>query len=151
MDNECYSDKNEAMKKYTIDFQLALPHMHWQNAAKQAIITCKNNFISGFSTTDTDFSICKWDQLISQHLITLNLLRSSRVNPSVSAYSYLYGQYDFKNTPGTFVIVHEKIGDCTSWVHHGTPRWYVGPSLDHYICIQRYMPTTGIISITDTS
>ena len=39
MDNECSGDLNEAMKKYTIDFQLAPPHMHRLNAAERAIIT----------------------------------------------------------------------------------------------------------------
>ena len=34
MDNECSSDLKEAMENYVIDFQLAPPHMHRQNAAK---------------------------------------------------------------------------------------------------------------------
>ena len=86
-DNECSSDLKEAMKKYEIDFQLAPPQMHRKNAAERAIITCKNHFISGFSTTDPDLTISKWDQLLSQCMITLNLLYNSRVNPDISEYS----------------------------------------------------------------
>ena len=52
--------------------------------------------------------------------------------------------------PGTRVIVHDKPGNRTSWGHHGTPVWYIGPSLDHYICIQGYMAATGIVRNTDT-
>ena len=52
--------------------------------------------------------------------------------------------------PGTRVIVHDKPGNRISWGHHGTPVWYIGPSLDQYICMQYYMPTTGIVRITDT-
>ena len=60
--------------------------------------------------------------------------------------------YDFNKyhmaPPGTRVIVHEKPGKRTSWGHHGTPGWYIGPSFDHYMCIQCYIPATGILRIT---
>ena len=39
MYNKCSSDLKEAMKKYTIDFQLAPPHMHRQNSAERTIRT----------------------------------------------------------------------------------------------------------------
>ena len=128
--------------------------MHKQNAAEQAIITCKNHFISGFSTTDSDFPIIKWYQLLTKILITLNLLLNYRVNPALSPYAYLYDPCDFNRSPmappGTHVIVHNNTGNQTSWDHHGTPSCYIGPSLDHYRCMQCYIPTTGIVSITDT-
>ena len=76
------------MEKYTIDFQLAPAHMHRKNTADRAIRTCKNNLISGLSTTDTDFSISKWDRLLYQRIITLNLIHDSRANPALSAYAY---------------------------------------------------------------
>ena len=57
MNNDCSSDLGEAMKKYTIDFQLAPPYMHRQNVAEQAIKTCKNHFISVLLTTDLCFPI----------------------------------------------------------------------------------------------
>ena len=52
--------------------------------------------------------------------------------------------------PGTHVIVHDKHVNCISWVNHGTQGWYIVPSLDHYRCMQGYMPATGILRITDT-
>ena len=52
--------------------------------------------------------------------------------------------------PGTHVIVHDKPSNQTPWVHHGTTGWYIGKSLDHYICMQCYMPATGIVRIADT-
>ena len=72
MDNECYSDLKEAMKKCEIDFQLE---------AERAIRTCKNHFIDGLSTTDPYFPIIKWKRLISQCVITLNLLQDYKANP----------------------------------------------------------------------
>ena len=139
MNNECSSDLKEAMKNYTKYFQLDPLHIHRQNAEEWAIITCKNNFISVFSTTDLYFPISEWDRLLAKYLITLNLIHNFRVNPDLSAYAYLFGPYDFNKSPmappGTRVIVHGKPGKCTSWGHHITPRWYIGPSIDQYICM----------------
>ena len=52
--------------------------------------------------------------------------------------------------PETRVVVHDKPSNRTSWVHHGTLGWYIGPSLDHYRYIQCYILSTGIVRITDT-
>ena len=52
--------------------------------------------------------------------------------------------------PGTRVIVHNKPGNSTSWGHHVTPVRYIGPSPDHYICMQCHMPETVIVGINDT-
>ena len=122
-----------------MEFQLAPPHMHRQNVAERAIITYKNHFIYGFSTTYPYFLISKWYRLLSLYSITLELLQNSRVNPALSEYSYLFGPYYFNKSPmappGTRVIVNDKPGNLTSWVRHGTPGWYIGPSLDHYMCM----------------
>ena len=75
--------------------------------------------------TDPDSPISECDRLLFKLLITLNLLRKSRVNTALSAYAYLFGPYDFNKSPmtppGTRVIVHEKPSNRTPWVHHGTP------------------------------
>ena len=136
MYNEFSSDLKEAMKKYTIDFQLAPLYMHRRNATERAIITWKNNFISRLSITDPDFPLREWDQLISQLLITLNPLRNSRVNPALSAYAYIFGPYDFNKysmaPPGTILIFQYIPVIITSWVHHFKMFWYIGPFLDNY-------------------
>ena len=95
MDNEASSDMKDSMTKHKISFQLSPPHIHRRNAVEQAIRTFKNHFVASFSTTDTNFPMSKWDQLLDQATITLNLLRQSRVNPKLSAYAYLFGNYDF--------------------------------------------------------
>ena len=51
--------------------------------------------------------------------------------------------------PGTRVVVHDKPGQCTPWGHRGTPVWYIGSYLDHYISMKCYMPVTGGIHVTD--
>ena len=52
--------------------------------------------------------------------------------------------------PGTCMIVHNKPGKSTPWGHYVTLGWYIGPSLDHYRCMQCYMTKTGIVIITYT-
>ena len=86
------------------------------------------------------FTITHWDQLLEQAEITLNLLRASRVNPKLSAYAYLFGNFDFNKTPlappGTKVAVHIKPGNRPSWGHHVELGYYVGPAMEHYRCFK---------------
>ena len=64
------------------------------------------------ASLDPNFSIAEWDRLLPQIELTLNLLRVSHVNPKLSAYAYLNGQFDYNRTPlvpmGTRVIAHLK-------------------------------------------
>ena len=110
MDNEASSNMKYSMTKHKISFQLAPPHIHRCNAAEQAIRTFKNHFVAGFSTTNPNFPVSEWDQLLDQATITLNLLRQFRVNPKLSTYAYLFGNYDFNRCPmappGTRVVVN---------------------------------------------
>ena len=129
-------NKRSYEKNYQIEFQMDPPHMHSQNFAERSIWTCKKHFIAGFSTTDPNVPIKKWDRLISQCVITLYLLQNSRVNPALSEYVDLFGPYDFNKSPmvppGTRVIVHDKPIIHTSWGHNVTLGWYIGHSLYHY-------------------
>jgi hypothetical protein len=63
-------------------------------------------------SVDRDFPIHLWDRLLPQALLTLNLLRGSRINPKLSAYAQVHGTYDFNRTPiappGIRVLVHQK-------------------------------------------
>ena len=154
MENECPSELKESTNKYEVDFQLYPPNMHRWIAAEEAIQTYKDHFISELSTTDPNFPISEWDRIMFQCLITLNLIRNTRVNPSLSAYSYWYGWYDFNKTPiaphGTHVVIHDKTDNNMSWGHHIKPVRYIGPSPDHYRYMHCYMPATGIVCIYDT-
>ena len=121
---------------------------------ERSILTCKDRFILRFSTTDLGFPIREWDRLLFQLFITLNLLSKSRVSPDLSVYAHLYGSYSFNKSPmeppGTHVVVHVKPGICTSWSHQEIIGWYISPYLDHYRCIQCYMPATSILCINNT-
>lgn len=154
MDNECSNDIKQAFKQHNITYQLVPPHMHRRNAAERAIRTFKNHFIAGLATCDPEFPLRAWDLLLPQAQLTLNLLRTSRINPALSAHQILFGNYNFNATPiappGTKVLVHEKPDQRASFAPHGITGWYVGPAPEHYRCYKVYIPSTNKTRITDT-
>jgi len=71
-----------------------------------------------------------WCHLIPQTVLTLNLLRTSSLNPKHSAWSCLIDPYDYNANPiaplGTHVIMHQKPGQRATWAPSGIDVWYVG-------------------------
>ena len=112
IDNEASNELKQSMAKHTVDYQLAPPYIHCTNAAERAIRTFKNHFTAGLSSLPAGFPITEWDRLLPQAEISLNLLRNFRVNPKLSSYAYLFGNFDFNKTPlappGTLMAVHCK-------------------------------------------
>ena len=86
--------------------------------------------------------------------ITLNLLRTSRLNPKLSAHALLNGPYNFNATPmapqGSKIIVHKKPALQGTWAAHAVNYWYLGPALNHYWCYYVYISETRGEHITDT-
>jgi hypothetical protein len=68
-----------------IAYQLVPPHCHRRNAAERAITTFKEHFVAGLSSFYLSFPMHLWDRLLPQAEITLNLLRTSRLHPQLSA------------------------------------------------------------------
>ena len=136
LDNECSADLKLAMVKANLSFELAPPQMHRRNAAERAIRTFKNHFLAGLATCSPTFPITEWDRLLEQALLTLNLLRTSRINPNLSAHAYLFGNHNFNKVPlvppGTKIVVHNKPGTQASWAFHGDDAWSIGPAHEHY-------------------
>ena len=126
------------MDETGVDYQLTPAGMHRRNAAEKAVQVFKNHFISGLCTTDPVFPLNLWDKLVPQAEITLNLLRPSRINPILSAYSQLHGNYDFNRTPmappGLRVLTHDLPDNRKSWDPHAQQGFYLGPALHHYRC-----------------
>jgi hypothetical protein len=133
-----------------MEYQLVPPHVHWANAAERAIRTFKNHFIAGLSSTDKLFPLNLWDQLLPQAEITLNLLRTSCINPKLSAYAQIGGAFDYNATPlappGTKIVIHEKPSVQGSWAPHGLDGWYIGPALEHYQCYRVNVKKTPMLN-----
>jgi hypothetical protein len=120
--------------------------IHQRNAAERAVRTFKNHFIAGLCSVDPQFPLHLWDRLLPQAKLTLNLLRGSRINPKLSAWAQVHGQFDFNVTPlgppGTRVLAFEDPGDRTTWSLHGLDGWYIGPAMESYRCHEIYITET---------
>ena len=154
LDNECSAALKAFMVAENEDIQLVPPHSHRRNAAERAIRTFQNHFIAGLCSVDKDFPIHLWDRLLPQALLTLNLLRGSRLNPKLSAYAQLFGFFDFNRTPiappGIRVLAHAKPATRTTWSPHALDGWYTGPALDSYRCYKIWIWETRAERICDT-
>jgi hypothetical protein len=146
LDNEASTELLQFMQGKGFDYQLVPPHMHRRNAAERAICTFKNHFIATLCGTDKDFPMHLWDRLLPQALLTLNLLRSSCINPRLSAHAQVHGAFDYNHTPlappGTRVLVHKKPSTRETWSPHAVKGYYISPALGHYRCYTVYIVET---------
>jgi hypothetical protein len=94
LDNEASAALKNFFTVNDITYQLVLPHFHRCNAAKHAIRTFKEHFYAGLSSVEPSFPLHLWDRLLPQAEITLNLLRTSRLHPQLSAAAH----YSFCST-----------------------------------------------------
>ena len=142
---------SKAIKTYLenekIKMQAVEPNNHRVNAAERAIQTFKNHFIAGLSIGDKDFPTILWCKLIKQAQDSLNILRTSRVHPKVSAFHVLEGTHDFNRhpwaPPATRATIFNPPETRTSWGSRALDAWYIGPAWDHYRCLQFQIPSTG--------
>ena len=95
IDNVATKSLKSYLEDEGIKMQLVEPHNHRSNAADRAIQTFKNHTIAGLCTCDEYFPSVLWCKLIKQAQDTLNMLRTSRVQPKLSAYHVLEGLHDF--------------------------------------------------------
>jgi hypothetical protein len=135
LDNKCSQDLKDTFAKYNVSFQRVPPKEHRANAAERSIHTFKNHFILTLCTVDSNFPLTEWDCLLPQTLLTLNLLRLSRIHPFLSAHASLFGNYDFNRVPiappGTKIVAHVAADSHTTFGQHGKVGWYIGPSPEH--------------------
>ena len=146
MDNQATRYIRTFLTTEECKLQLVEPHNHRVNAAERAIQTFKDAFISALATTDKDFPLQLWDKLTPQVIVTLNIMRASRIDPTKSAHEVLYGAYDWNRYPlaplGCRAVVYEDGDTRGSWASRGVDGWYLGPSQDHYRCDVYYIPET---------
>ena len=130
------------------------PGQHQRNSVERGIQTFKEHLLGALATCDPTFPVREWDRLLPQVEITLNLLRTSRINSNLSAYAYLFGTFNFNKTPlappGTKAMVHVKPDKRKSWDYHAIDGFYIGPALEHYRCLKTYIPKTHRERVADT-
>ena len=61
----------------------------------------------------------------------MNLLRTSHLNPKLSAHALLNGLYNFNANlmapPSSMILVHEKPALFGTWAAYAVNAWYLGP------------------------
>jgi hypothetical protein len=137
-----------------VDYQLVPPHCHRRNAAERAIRNFKEQFVAGISSVYPSFPLHLWDRLLPQAEITLNLLRTSRLHPQLSAAAHFHGLVEYNKTafapPGCKIIAHEKPGNRRTWAPHEKHGYSLGPAMHHYRCQNVYISSTANERIVDT-
>jgi hypothetical protein len=110
--------------------------------------------VAGLSSVDPTFPLHLWDRLLPQVEITLNLLRTSRLHPRLSAAAHFHGLMDYNKTafapPACKIIAHEKPGKIRTWAPHGQHGYSLGPEMHHYRCQNVYISATASKRIVDT-
>ena len=134
--------------------QLASLRDHPTNPAERAIQTFKNYFIAIISGTNPEFPSNCWDLLVPQTVITLNLIRLSRINPAIFAHVQIKGNFNFNDIPlapaGCKVVIHNRATEQPPWAVHGSQGFYVGPANHHYRNYQCCIPGTKSIRVSNT-
>jgi hypothetical protein len=153
MDNEASADYKKVIRK-NCTIQLVPPNNHRRNLAERAIQTFKSHFIAIIAGVDDTFPMRLWDKLLPQTIITLNLLRQSNAVPSISAYQYVRGTFDYNKTPlgpmGSAVQMHKRRENRGTWAERSINGWYLGTSQEHYQYHIIHVKITKSERISDT-
>jgi hypothetical protein len=91
LDNEASTALKYFFTTSYVEYQLVPPHCHRRNATERDIRTFKEHFVAGLASVDPDFPLHLWDRLLPQAEMTLNLLRTSRQHPQLSAAAHFHG------------------------------------------------------------
>jgi hypothetical protein len=154
LDNEASAALKHFFTANDVEYQLVPPHCHRRNAAERSIRTFKEHFVVGLSSVDPIFSLHLRDRLLPQAEIILNLLRTSRLHPQLSAAAHFHGLVDYNKTafapPGCKIIAHEKPGKRSTWAPHGQHGYSLGPAMHHYRCQNVYISATANERIVET-
>jgi hypothetical protein len=154
LDNEASTAFQNFFTTNDVVYQLIPTHCHRQNAAERAIHTFKDFFPAGLASVDPYFPLHLWDILLPQAEMNLNLLRTSRQHPQLSAATHFHGMVDCNKTafapPGCNIIAHEKTAKRRTWASHGQHGYSLGPAMHHYRCQNVYISATASERIVDT-
>ena len=99
MNNEVSEGLKQYFEETDIQFQLVPPHIHWINAAEQAVRTLKKQFISALCTVYPHLTLYFWDRILTQVNRTLNMLQKYQLNPGLYSYKQVDGVHNFERAP----------------------------------------------------
>jgi hypothetical protein len=153
LDNKASAELKAAIKK-NCAIQLVPPDNHRRNLVERAIQTFKNHFKAIIQGVDDSFPMNMWDKLLPQTILTLNLLQHLNVVPTISAYQYVRGPFEYNTMPltplGCAVQMHEAPTKRATWAENAVDGWYIQTSPEHYRCHIIYAKQTRSTRISDT-
>ena len=144
LDNEASTAyRNAITLTWNCTYQLVPPDMHRRNLAERAIRTFKAHFLTILAGVDPTFPATRWDLLLPQAELTVNLLREC-----------IGGPFNFDATPmgppGSRALIHAKPSTRRSWDYRCQDGFYVGPALNHYRCYTLLKKDSQAVDISDT-
>jgi hypothetical protein len=84
----------------------------------------------------------------------MNLLRTSRHHPQLSAAAHFHGMIDYNKTavalPGCKIIAREKPSQRRTWAPHGQHGYSLDPAMHHYRCKNVYISSMASERIVNT-
>ena len=153
MDNEESLAFQRAIATNKCKLQLVPPHVHRCNVAERAIRTFKDHFLVILAGTPPLFPANRWDLLIPQAELTLNLLRPTPNATATSVWEALFGPFNFDATPlapaGCCVQIHNKPSLRRSWDFHAQDGFYIEPALQHYHCYRVLTKESHAVIVSD--
>jgi len=146
LDNECFKAVQRYIKGQQVNIQLVEPHNHRVNAAETAVKAVKYHMLAALATIDPTCPLQLWDKFLPQIQDTLNLLRTSRRDSSVSAYQEMEGDFDFNKTPmailGLRALAYVDPTIRAAWEPHALDAIYVSSCKQHYRLLEFWIDKT---------
>ena len=119
MDNECSRAVQTFVKEQKVPIKIVEQGNHRVNAAGMGVKTGKYHLISSLATVAKSSPIQLWCQYMPQIEMTLNMLRTCRQDPTISAYKALNGPFDYNKAPlaplGSPEVLYRVFGDDWRW------------------------------------
>jgi hypothetical protein len=153
MDNGTSVEVEGFIKELNRDVQYTAPGRHCAPAEK-AVQTYKSCFKSTPAPLPLDFPISDWCRLLLQNGLYVNISRTCRQNPKLSAWATMEGNFHFDSTPitlpGTTMLIYKRLENKTKYRHNAKKSWYIRPCLNHYQTFKAILSSTGAERMSDT-
>ena len=115
--------------------------------AERAVETYKACFKSVIYTLPKEFPMGLWCRLLLQIELGVNIVKACRMNPLLSAWAVMNGEYHFHAMPmappGPKMMINQAPGNRRTYGPNAETTWYTGPCLQHYRTFTGIVPKTG--------
>ncbi|KAL7482587.1 hypothetical protein ACHAW6_008258 [Cyclotella cf. meneghiniana] len=154
LDSKISTAYKKAIKGHGMTHKQVPKDAHQQNASEKAIQTAKCHLKSIIMGCDPIFPMHLWCRLLLQAKITCTLLCPAQT-PIILAYQYVYGTFNYKQTPlhpqGCTVQTFNSLSTRKAWEERSQDAWHLGTSMEHYRTYQEYIKATQAVQNCDTS